>query len=68
VCGEIQNLRYGSIKSSAGDPVDAILVGHYINVRPQEAELALDRAISRPLRGRVGEPEDGDDLPEPTSS
>jgi pimeloyl-ACP methyl ester carboxylesterase len=64
VCGEIQDLRYGSIKSSAGDPVDAISVGHYINVRPQEGELALDRAISRSLRGRVGESEDGDNLPE----
>ena len=64
VCGEIEDLRYGSIKSSDGAPVDAISVGHYINVMPQEAELALDRAISRSLRGRVGESEAGDDLPE----
>jgi pimeloyl-ACP methyl ester carboxylesterase len=62
VCGEIEDLRYGSIKSGGGDPVDAISVGHYINVRPQEAELALDRAISKALRGRVGESESDDDL------
>lgn len=34
-----------------GEPVDAIAVGHYLGVRPQGAELALDRAISRPLAG-----------------
>jgi pimeloyl-ACP methyl ester carboxylesterase len=62
VCGEIQDLRYGSIKSADGYPVDAISVGHYTNVRPQEAELALDRAISKALRGRVGESESDDDL------
>ncbi len=29
-----------------GIPVDAIAVGHYLGVRPQSAELALDQAIS----------------------
>ncbi len=62
VCGEIEKLRYGSVKSGGGDAVDAISVGHYINVRPQEAELALDLAVSRALRGRAGGSEDG--LPE----
>jgi hypothetical protein len=36
-----------------GLPVDAIAVGHYLGVRPQMAELALDRAISQTLPGRV---------------
>ena len=60
VCGELEDLPYGRVKSRGGDPVDAISVGHYINVRPQEAELALDRAISGALRGE----EDGTGLPE----
>ncbi|HEV7734885.1 MAG TPA: CHAT domain-containing protein [Candidatus Binatia bacterium] len=33
-------------------PVDAVAVGHYLGVRPQAAELALDRAISAVLPGR----------------
>ena len=37
----------GLQETVAGDPpVDAIAVGHYANVAPQNAELALDRAIS----------------------
>jgi hypothetical protein len=32
-------------------PVDAIAVGHYLGVRPQYAELALDQAVSAALRG-----------------
>lgn len=44
-------LVYGSIEDeripAPNDlPVDAVAVGHYIGVRPQFAELALDRAIS----------------------
>ncbi len=35
-------------------PVDVIAVGHYIGVRPQHAELAIDRAITRAVL-RVGE-------------
>ncbi len=34
-----------------GLPVDAIAVGHYLGVRPQMAELALDRAISQTFPG-----------------
>ena len=34
---------------AAGLPLDAIAVGHYIGVRPQNAERALDEAISRAL-------------------
>jgi pimeloyl-ACP methyl ester carboxylesterase len=33
-------------------PIDAIAVGHYIGVRPQNAEQALDLAISSALRGK----------------
>jgi pimeloyl-ACP methyl ester carboxylesterase len=32
--------------SSIDAPIDAIAVGHYFNVKPQAAELALDKAIS----------------------
>ncbi|MDQ3830322.1 MAG: CHAT domain-containing protein, partial [Candidatus Tectomicrobia bacterium] len=35
-------------------PVDAIAVGHYIGVKPADAEKALDQAISQKLRGQVG--------------
>jgi pimeloyl-ACP methyl ester carboxylesterase len=45
---------HGRIEDSLPDtdpPVDALAVGHYVNVRPQNAELALDRAISRALLG-----------------
>jgi len=35
-----------------GPPVDAISVGHYVGVRPQYAEEALDRAISAAVCGR----------------
>ena len=37
-------------------PIDAIAVGHYINVQPQAAELALDKSISLALLGQ--DPED----------
>lgn len=36
---------------SKGLPIDAIAVGHYVGVRPQYAEQALDLAISAALRG-----------------
>jgi hypothetical protein len=32
-------------------PIDAVAVGHYLGVKPQAAELALDRAISSRLAG-----------------
>lgn len=36
-------------KSSAGEPVDAIAVGHYVGVKPQAAEEKLDEAITEEL-------------------
>ena len=36
-------------KSSAGEPVDAIAVGHYLGVKPQAAEQKLDQAITQSL-------------------
>src|SRR5205823_4872353 len=42
-----------------GGPIDVIAVGHYVGVKPQGAELALDRAISACLPGRrLGEEAD----------
>lgn len=38
-------------------PVDVIAVGHYIGVRPQHAELAIDHAITRAV---LGMPEDAE--------
>jgi hypothetical protein len=41
-------------------PVDVIAVGHYIGVKPQYAEAALDEAISEPLpKPSVATPEEG---------
>jgi pimeloyl-ACP methyl ester carboxylesterase len=55
VAGEIQELE----KLDLGElPCDAVAVGHYIGVRPQAAERALDLAISEALPGQ-GEDEDG---------
>ena len=34
-------------KHDGEEPVDAVAIGHYLHVTPQDAELALDRAISR---------------------
>ena len=48
----IQLAQAGIERISAGDPkVDAIAVGHYLGIAPQNAELALDRAISGSKRG-----------------
>lgn len=52
IYGGIENLDYEKIRSRAGDPIDAIAVGHYIGVQPQYAELELDRAISAALAGK----------------
>jgi hypothetical protein len=46
VYGQIGSIEYGKIRSSLGDPVDSIAVGHYIGVLPQGPELSLDRVIS----------------------
>jgi pimeloyl-ACP methyl ester carboxylesterase len=32
-------------------PVDSVAVGHYLGVRPQSGELALDKAVSRAILG-----------------
>ena len=32
-------------------PIDAVSVGHYVGVRPQAGELAMDKAISRAILG-----------------
>ncbi|MBA2468390.1 MAG: hypothetical protein H0V37_03180 [Chloroflexia bacterium] len=43
-----------------GDPVDAIAVGHYLGQKPEGAELALDRAISKRRPGRSGAASESD--------
>ncbi|MDQ5870937.1 MAG: CHAT domain-containing protein [Acidobacteriota bacterium] len=48
VCDAIE--RIGKMHTS-GPPVDAICVGHYLGVKAQSAELALDNAISCFLPG-----------------
>ena len=50
VPGEIQDLEATNLEN-ADLPVDAIAVGHYIGVRPQNSELALDRAITAAMNG-----------------
>jgi CHAT domain/Lecithin:cholesterol acyltransferase len=50
VQGAIENIDELGI---GGPRVDAISVGHYIGVKPQAAERALDDAISRKLPGKV---------------
>jgi pimeloyl-ACP methyl ester carboxylesterase len=52
-CDGLENIVYENLKSRGGDSVDAIAVGHYVGVNPQEAELAVDKAISRALRNGV---------------
>lgn len=39
--------------SNAGDPIDALAVGHYVGVRPQGATRALDEAISHAPPSKV---------------
>lgn len=49
--GEIQDTaRLGLDRRP--DPADAIAVGHYLGLRPQAGELAIDRAVSAALRGK----------------
>ena len=49
VSGRIEQLE--KIHPVDGPPIDAISVGHYAGVKPQYAELSLDRVISEKLRG-----------------
>ncbi len=44
----------GERNGDAPLPIDAVSVGHYLGVRPQAAELALDRAVSRAITGIDG--------------
>ena len=50
VKGGIEHIDQLGIK---GPPVDAISVGHYLGVRPQAAERALDVAISKVAPGKL---------------
>ncbi len=52
VFGGIQSIDYDNVLSDGQQPVDCISVGHYIGVQPQQAELALDKAISAALVGK----------------
>jgi pimeloyl-ACP methyl ester carboxylesterase len=49
--GSIDEIACEDIRAESGSAVDAIAVGHYIGVKPQAAERALDLAISRALPG-----------------
>ncbi len=49
VHGKIEDIGVQTLTRQTGDPVDAISVGHYVGVKPQAAEKALDEAISRTL-------------------
>ena len=55
VHGRIDSCDYGALHSAGGALVDCLAVGHYIGVRPQNAELALDTAISREVLRQAGE-------------
>jgi CHAT domain/Lecithin:cholesterol acyltransferase len=55
VHGSIENIDELGI---GGPRVDAISVGHYLGVKPQAAERALDEAISRKLPGEVVSPKE----------
>src|SRR5215212_5186192 len=52
VYGHIGSIEYGKIRSSHGDPVDSIAVGHYVGVLPQGPELWLDKVISGGQSGK----------------
>ncbi len=57
---EIRVVRGGIQDLPATRDADAIAVGHYIGVAPQNAELAIDRAISAALpRKKTGSGSDG---------
>lgn len=53
------NVRDGR-RAPGRPPVDVLAVGHYVAVKPQYAEAALDEAISAPLPApALGTPDDG---------
>ena len=47
--GGVEQIHEVTVLSRDGHPIDCVSVGHYLGVRPQDAELALDRAISAAL-------------------
>lgn len=49
----LDGIEHAHLYGDAETPVDAIAAGHYLGVRPQAAELALDRALSAALRDPV---------------
>jgi CHAT domain-containing protein len=49
VCDVIEHVQEANVLSADGYPVDCLAVGHYLGLRPQDAELALDRVISAAL-------------------
>ena len=55
VHGEIQDVgalpTFLDVDDGKPLPIDAVSVGHYVGVRPQAAELAIDKAISRAIAG-----------------
>ena len=51
VKGSIEDPEVYGVPNTDGLAVDCISVGHYMGIRPQQAELALDKAISRHLAG-----------------
>ena len=54
VLDDIGKVQDNAKANTAEHPIDAISVGHYLGVKPQDAELALDKAISPALPGKVG--------------
>ncbi|HJQ68071.1 MAG TPA: CHAT domain-containing protein [Blastocatellia bacterium] len=58
VPGDIRKIQNNPKARRKTPVIDAISVGHYLGVRPQDAELALDISISRDLPGKVGGKDD----------
>ncbi len=54
VLGDIRQVQAYDGANNKEYPIDSISVGHYLGVRPQDAEKALDKAISEALPGKVG--------------
>ena len=60
--GKIEDAHEQAAVSASGAALDALSVGHYLGVRPQAAERALDEAISRTLLGKLFDR--GQDIPD----
>ncbi len=63
VRGNIEDLGMYEMLAGEGAPVDCISVGHYIGVRPQQAERALDTAVSQALLQRARRSDTATDTP-----